>query len=720
MKSVMSFPNRGPWGKSSWRGNTSGHVIKEMIEHFNPKLFVDACEGSGTSGDVCRDMGIDYVGLDLYKGQDFTKDDILTQLPRPADIVFTHPPYHCLHPDSLVVQYNGTVKKISEIRTGDKVLNKNGEIVDVIAVAKKKNTKKMYKLKTRNMMIDELNVTEDHRVLVLEASKCKYKSQNKICQSDCIHPSNEIGSCTKGDAPYHDYETVWKEAKDIKTGDCLLYIAPKKQKFKTDSVSISDFLVGDWYTLNNGYIWYQKNKSGTTKRKQKCQYGLKNTFALNKEVSYLFGLFCAEGSAPLKTDGGTIYFSFHRDEVQYIESVKNTMLKYFGIECSNVRNMKDSNGVRVEFYSKPLAMFFSKAFGNGARNKKIPDFIMFSNEAVKLSFLRGLLHGDGCKASNSFDTTSRNLIEQVKMICISMGYVMSAFYSTKANNKTTRIHNNKKDTVIGNSYYGQFPKGLFSLIYDNNLQKWHDKAIRFEDKIGFVVKEVECYDYDGMVYDIQVSKGESFLTPHGIVHNCMIEYSGNVYGDKPIYGDTSRCVSPEEFIAKSQVMLLNQREATREGGIYATLIGDHRGGTLGRGNFRSYQADFIQMMPKDELLSVTIKLQHNCLSDTRQYSGNFVPIMHEYLLLWKKSAKSLFAVSFDIASEMTKRVATTWRNAIRMVMMKLKEAKLSDIYAEVEKVAGSLIANNPNYKAKIRQTLQKHFKNVERGVWAVA
>ena len=85
----------------------------------------------------------------------------------------------------------------------------------------------------------------------------------------------------------------------------------------------------------------------------------------------------------------------------------------------------------------------------------------------------------------------------------------------------------------------------------------------------------------------------------------------------------------------------------------------------------------------------------------------------------EKETKSLFAVSFDMASEMTKRVATTWRNAIRIVMMKLKEAKLSDIYAEVEKVAANLIANNQNYKAKIRQTLQKHFTNVERGVWAM-
>lgn len=199
----------------------------------------------------------------------------------------------------------------------------------------------------------------------------------------------------------------------------------------------------------------------------------------------------------------------------------------------------------------------------------------------------------------------------------------------------------------------------------------------------------------------------------------MIKYSGSVYGNEILNGDTSHCKSAEEFISKSQVMLLNQREATKEGGIYCTLIGDQRGGSLGSGNFRSYQADFISMMPKDELLSVAIKLQHNCLSDNRIYSGSFIPIMHEYLLVWKKKQKSLFAVSFDIAKELQSRVATTWRNVIRIVMMKLKQADLNTIYNEVEKVASSLISNNPNWKAKIRQSLQKHFVNVQRGVWSI-
>ena len=36
MNSVMSFPERGNYGNSNWRGNTSGYVIKEL----NKQLFL--------------------------------------------------------------------------------------------------------------------------------------------------------------------------------------------------------------------------------------------------------------------------------------------------------------------------------------------------------------------------------------------------------------------------------------------------------------------------------------------------------------------------------------------------------------------------------------------------------------------------------------------------------------------------------------------------------
>jgi len=196
----------------------------------------------------------------------------------------------------------------------------------------------------------------------------------------------------------------------------------------------------------------------------------------------------------------------------------------------------------------------------------------------------------------------------------------------------------------------------------------------------------------------------------------MIEYSGNQWGTEMLSNDLSNPkISKEEFLEKSQLMLMNQREATRSGGLYATLIGDMRK----KGQFWSFQADYQMLMPKSELISVAIKMQHNCMSSGRSYGGSFVPITHEYLLIWKKKSKNMYAIGLEVAKDATAKVAMTWRSVIRLVMMQLNEAKLSDIYTEVEKIAGSLMANNSNYKAKVRQTLQKHFTNVQRGVWAI-
>lgn len=195
----------------------------------------------------------------------------------------------------------------------------------------------------------------------------------------------------------------------------------------------------------------------------------------------------------------------------------------------------------------------------------------------------------------------------------------------------------------------------------------------------------------------------------------MIQYSGSQWGNKALQTDTSNpTLTKEQFLEMSQVMLMNQREATRDGGLYTTLIGDMRR----KGEFWSFQADYQLMMPKSELISVAIKMQHNCQSDGKSYGGSFVPITHEYLLIWKKKAASLFAIGFETASQIQKKVGQTWRSVIRIAMMKLGKASLQEIYAEVEKVASHLIAKNQNWQAKIRQQLQLHFTNVERGVWA--
>jgi hypothetical protein len=101
--SILSFPERGPWGDPHYRGNCSGHVVRALLDWYRPRLFVDPMEGSGTSRDVARELGVPYEGLDLRDGFDLVSESLRQRLPRPADLVFVHPPYW------VCIPYSGTV-----------------------------------------------------------------------------------------------------------------------------------------------------------------------------------------------------------------------------------------------------------------------------------------------------------------------------------------------------------------------------------------------------------------------------------------------------------------------------------------------------------------------------------------------------------------------------------------------------------------------------------
>lgn len=109
--SIWSYPDRGPWGKSSYRGNASGHVYKDLYRALGPNYVIDPCMGSGTSIEVAEEMGIQALGLDLHSGFNLLRDSILEASGRPADLVVSHFPYHDM------VVYSGKMYK--EIHSDD-------------------------------------------------------------------------------------------------------------------------------------------------------------------------------------------------------------------------------------------------------------------------------------------------------------------------------------------------------------------------------------------------------------------------------------------------------------------------------------------------------------------------------------------------------------------------------------------------------------------------
>ena len=94
--SVVSYPDRGPWGNHRYRGNCSGYLIKDLILRFKAQSVFDPAEGGGTTRDVVKGINeflrkeVYYEGRDLKHGWDILSSD----LPETKfDLVFYHPPY---------------------------------------------------------------------------------------------------------------------------------------------------------------------------------------------------------------------------------------------------------------------------------------------------------------------------------------------------------------------------------------------------------------------------------------------------------------------------------------------------------------------------------------------------------------------------------------------------------------------------------------------------
>ena len=198
----------------------------------------------------------------------------------------------------------------------------------------------------------------------------------------------------------------------------------------------------------------------------------------------------------------------------------------------------------------------------------------------------------------------------------------------------------------------------------------------------------------------KVGKESDLIVSHP-PYGSMIVYSGNVWGANAHPDDLSRCVDDNDFHEKMQLVLINQRMATKAGGYYGTLIGDWRR----NGVYTSYQAEIIARMPRDELAGILIKTQHNCVSDSRQYSQLALPrIMHEYLLLFRKKPKPILVLLGQIAREQQTRLAGTWKAIVRAVLITIGgESELQEVYRRVAENAPEKLATNLHWREKVRK-----------------
>ena len=190
----------------------------------------------------------------------------------------------------------------------------------------------------------------------------------------------------------------------------------------------------------------------------------------------------------------------------------------------------------------------------------------------------------------------------------------------------------------------------------------------------------------------------------------------NRYGYDPRKLDLSRIPNWEQFVEAMNYAMMKQFASLEKGGRMAVLMGDIKK----KGKLYSMLAEIIK---PGTLENIIIKAQHNCFSDNTQYSGSFIPILHEYVMIVRKDTPLLVPVivAKEIKADIRDMAGATWRDVVAAVLEECTEAvTLTYIYEQIE--PHKKAQNNKHWREKIRQTLQinpNHFYPTDRGMWVL-
>ncbi|MCD6522405.1 MAG: AmmeMemoRadiSam system radical SAM enzyme [Candidatus Diapherotrites archaeon] len=248
--------------------------------------------------------------------------------------------------------------------------------------------------------------------------------------------------------------------------------------------------------------------------------GIPKEVKLDKDLAYLFGMYCAEGSVsrhPSRPNSLLLCFSFGKHEKKLVDKTSLLIEKVFGIK-PKIGITKTTLQVRVS--SSSLAAFFGVLCGMKSQNKKVPEPLFCSPKRVIGAFLKGYFDGDGCYKKKYVDavSVSKKLIMGICELLIMQG-VLPGFYEhipRKERQICGRKVHVKPEYIVRFSSDFDFEKGIWRR---RRHKKYHYKET---DKYFFVpIRKMSEQHFEGYVYNLEVENDPTYTANFVAVHNCQ-------------------------------------------------------------------------------------------------------------------------------------------------------------------------------------------------------
>jgi intein/homing endonuclease len=236
---------------------------------------------------------------------------------------------------------------------------------------------------------------------------------------------------------------------------------------------------------------------------------------LTKKLAWIFGYFAAEGSASEKSKKHRKeMISFGSQNRLVIEKVKDIFEEILQEDLKIIEDFDKRIDKKTYYYriqrSSIVALFkYGFGLGSGSDGKKVPNFILNSEESIKLAFLNGYFEGDGIKYE---DPRYKTHFQKISTKSIDLAIGIQYLFKGLSNKKRSRF--NKKIEHVYWLYRKDKP-GIVDLRFQSVKEK------EFNNFSLAKIKRINKIKYDGPVYDLEVDGSHNFLDAEGLilVHN---------------------------------------------------------------------------------------------------------------------------------------------------------------------------------------------------------
>ncbi|PTD94127.1 DNA topoisomerase VI subunit B [archaeon SCG-AAA382B04] len=321
---------------------------------------------------------------------------------------------------------------------------------DVSKAIKHKRKNEVYKIKTTKNR--ELEVTGNHSVFSIDKGEIKEVKVSELGEEDYILAPKKIK--TKNQKTEVNvlntlsYKTLKNQSWFVYGVDENLIQKLKEEGKRIRKVSGDTDRKRTFYRINGldirkdsidfnflkenylpSYIvkkmgWEDKVSNCelvTYKRGEKTSFPI--TIPLNKDFMRFLGLYVAEGY----NDKRQIAFTMGDQEQKLLNELKQTSNQLLNVNTTLVN--RERNSKRLKVFGGPLSNLMGEFCGEGAHNKKIPNFVFKAPSELRQHFIDGLFDGDGSDShpSNQLDyfTVSEKLAKQLSLLLNMQGIVSS-------------------------------------------------------------------------------------------------------------------------------------------------------------------------------------------------------------------------------------------------------------------------------------------------------